>query len=148
MAKVEVDDWTELTCTALSGAVGTIEATRAGDGQEETALEIFGTEGSLRISSLVGQTHPQWFDRTGGVLHTREAGEAGPYLKALLEVYPPARMTLGGFVDAHAASLHWWLRRVLDPAWEQGRPPLAASVADALAAQELMAAAYAAARWA
>jgi len=142
-AKVEVDDWAELTCTlAESGAVGTIEATRGGDGQEESTLEIFGSEGSLRISSAGAQLFPQWFDRTTGALHTRINEPAGPYLKALLGVMIPARQTMGSFVDSHAASLHWWLRRICDPDWAATQPPLAATIADALAAQEVMAAVY------
>jgi predicted dehydrogenase len=146
-AKVEVDDWAELTCTLKSGAVGTIEATRGGDGQEETVLEIFGSEGSLRISSGAGQIFPEWFERPAGTLHGRNAEKPGPYLRALLTVLPPARLTLGSFVDSHTASLHWWLRRIADPTWADGRPPLAASVADALVAQEVLEAAYATAGW-
>ncbi|MDF2626743.1 MAG: oxidoreductase [Symbiobacteriaceae bacterium] len=146
-ARVEVDDWAELTCTLGSGAVGTIEATRAGDGQEETVLEIFGTEGSLRISSNLGNIFPQWFERSAGALRERNAEKPGPYLAALLRVLPPARMTMGAFVDAHTASLHWWLRRIADPAWAAGLPPLAATMEDGLAAQEVLEAAYASARW-
>lgn len=145
-ARVEVDDWAELTCTLRSGAVGTIEATRAGDGQEETALEIFGSEGSLRISSN-GSIFPQWFERATGTAHERNGEKPGPYLQALLSVLPPARLTMGSFVDAHTASLHWWLRRIVDPAWADRQPPLAATIADGLAAQEVLEAAYTSARW-
>ncbi|MFZ5817036.1 MAG: Gfo/Idh/MocA family protein [Bacillota bacterium] len=143
-ARVEVDDWAEITCTLRSGAVGTIEATRGGDGQEETALEIFGTEGSLRLSSGA-QQFPLWFDRAGGNLLLRSGERPGPYLQALQRVYPPAKLSMGSFVDTHMASLHWWLRRVTDPAWAEGLPPLAASIDDGLAAQEVLEAAYAAA---
>ncbi|HYF77657.1 MAG TPA: Gfo/Idh/MocA family oxidoreductase [Symbiobacteriaceae bacterium] len=146
-ARVEVDDWAELTCTLKSGAVGTIEATRGGDGQEETVLEIFGSEGSLRISSNVGNIFPQWFERPTGTMHERNGEKPGPYLRALLTVLPPARLTMGSFVDAHTASLHWWLRRIAEPAWAEGQPPLAATIADGLAAQEVLEAAYAAAKW-
>jgi predicted dehydrogenase len=146
-ARVEVDDWAELTCTLKSGAVGTIEATRGGDGQEETVLEIFGSEGSLRISSNLGNIFPQWFERPTGTMHERTGEKPGPYLRALLAVLPPARLTMGSFVDAHTASLHWWLRRIADPAWAAGQPPLAATIEDGLAAQEVLEAAYAAAKW-
>ncbi|HWI61706.1 MAG TPA: Gfo/Idh/MocA family oxidoreductase, partial [Symbiobacteriaceae bacterium] len=135
-ARVEVDDWAELTCTLESGAVGTIEATRAGDGQEESTLEIFGSDGSLRMSGGA----LQWFDRTTG---TRPTPPPGPYLKALMTVFPPARLTMGMFVDTHLASLHWWLRRVADPAWEAARPPLAAGIEDGLAAQMVLEKVYA-----
>ena len=145
-ARVEVDDWAELTVTLQSGAIGTIEATRGGDGQEETALEIFGTEGSLKLGSA-HPLYPLWFDRRGGALVTRGGERPGPWLKALLTVYPPAKLSLGHFADSHMASLHWWLRRVHDPGGGAGEPPLAATIADGLAAQEVLAQAYEKARW-
>lgn len=140
--RVEVDDWAEITCSLRSGAVGTIEATRGGDGQEETALEIFGTEGSLKIGTHGAQIFPEWYDRPTGALHLRHGGQPGPYMQALLAVFPPSKLSLGMFVDTHMASLHWWLRRVADPNWEKPLPPLAASIADGLAAQEVLEAAY------
>lgn len=145
-ARVEVDDWAEITCSLASGAVGTIEATRAGDGQEETTLEIFGSEGSLRISSDGAYIYPLWFDRTGGRLLYRDEAESGLYTAALLQVAPPPKLSMGIFVDSHMASLHWWLRRIADPAWEGTVPPLAASIADGLQTQRVLAAAYDTAR--
>lgn len=141
-ARVEVDDWAEITCTMASGAVGTIEATRAGDGQEETTLEIFGREGSLRISSNGANIYPLWFDRFGGRLLIRNEADPGPYTTALLQVIPPSKLSMGTFVDSHMASLHWWLRRIADPAWERTVPPLAATIEDGLQAQRVLAAAY------
>lgn len=146
-AKVSVDDWAEITCTLGSGAVGTIEATRAGDGQEETVLEIFGTEGSLRIGGNGGILYPQWFDRSRGDLFTRggESAEPGRHTRAVLSVWPPAKLSLGAQVDAHFASLHWWLRRLTDPTWDGAHPPVAAGIADGLSAQAVLERAYAAA---
>jgi len=145
-ARVEVDDWAEITCTLASGAVGTIEATRAGDGQEETTLEIFGSEGSLRISSDGADIYPLWFDRSGRRLLCRSETDEGRYTAALLQVMPPPKLSMGIFVDSHTASLHWWLRRMADPEWERRMPPLAATVEDGLQAQRVLAAAYEAAR--
>lgn len=148
-ARVEVDDWAEVTCAA-GDAVGTIEATRAGDGQEETTLELFGSEGSIRISSHGADLYPLWYDRAGGAAYGRTsaalgvpAGGGGPsYTAALAQVMPPPKLSLGLFVDTHMASLHWWLRRVADPGWARGMPPLAASIEDGLRAQRVLDAAY------
>jgi predicted dehydrogenase len=144
MAKVAVDDWAEITCTVGSGAVGTIEATRVGDGQEETTLEIFGTEGSLKISNHGALIHPHWFDRRRGDLHVRGGEpEPGPYTRAVLSVWPPSKLSLGAHVDAHFASLHWWLHRLADPRWDATRPPVAAGIPEGLSAQEVLERAYA-----
>ncbi|HYF92252.1 MAG TPA: Gfo/Idh/MocA family oxidoreductase [Symbiobacteriaceae bacterium] len=145
-APVTVDDWAEVTCTLPSGAVGTIEATRAGDGQEETVLELFGTEGSLRISGDAPYW-PRWYDRRRGELVVRGGEPApGPYTQAVLSVCPPARLSMGPMVDAHLGSLHWWLRRIAQPGWEQQMPPVAADLADGAAAQAILHRAYEAAQ--
>ena len=140
--KVEVDDWAEITCTLRSGSVGSIEATRAGDGQEETTLEIFGTEGSLRLGATA-VLFPQWFDRRRGDLCVR-GGDAtpGPYTRAAMSVWPPAKLSLGWMVDAHLASLHWWLRRIADPSGSAGFPAIAAGIEEGLAAQVVLEQAY------
>lgn len=157
-ARVEVDDWAELTC-AVGSAVGTLEATRAGDGQEETTLELFGSEGSIRISSQGADVYPLWFDRALGMMHGRTGvgvyggghglqhgdGNRMSYTAALLQVMPPPKLSMGLFVDTHMASLHWWLRRIADPHWAEGRPPLAAGIEDGLRAQRVLEAAYRAA---
>lgn len=110
-AAVTVDDWSEARCTLVSGAVGTIEASRIGDGLEGTALEIFGREGSIRISGDSPE-FPRWFDRRSGELHTATRTADGPVTQSALSVWPPAKLSLGWFVNAHAASLLWFLRNV------------------------------------
>lgn len=151
---VTVDDWAEVRCTLASGAVGTIEATRAADGQEGTVLEIFGRDGSLAIRTEAVD-FPQWFDRRAGEMRTRGAAMDGPLTKALLQVYPPAKLTMGPFVDPHAASLHWFLQRVqayngqpafAEPAASLGRAAVAGrltpDIPAALRAQAVLDTAY------
>ncbi|MHB9144446.1 MAG: Gfo/Idh/MocA family protein [Symbiobacteriia bacterium] len=130
MGPVTVDDWAEVRCTLATGAVGIIEATRAADGLEGTVLEVFGRDGSLSIRTDMAD-YPQWFDRPSGQMHTRTPALDGPLTRALLQVYPPAKLTLGSFADTHAASLHWFLQRVQA---FRGQPALsepAASLGDA-----------------
>ena len=54
-----------------------------------------------------------------------------------MDLLPPARLTLGPFVDGHAAGLHHFLVRLIggDPV-----PGLAPTLADSAAAERLVAA--------
>jgi len=145
---VEVDDWAEVRCSLASGAVGTIEASRVGDGLEETTLEIFGRDGSLLISGDKPE-FPRWFDRRGAELHPATTSADGPFTHAALSVWPPAKLSLGWFVNAHAASLTWFLQNV-QAARTSGQGPgrpvqaqgLTPDLPAALRAQAVLEAAY------
>lgn len=67
----------------------------------------------------------------------RGRAAADPELRAVRDLRPPARLTLGTFVDGHAAVLHDFLLRVLgcDPV-----PGFAPTLANSAAAEHLAAA--------
>ena len=106
---VKVDDWAEVRCTLASGIPGMIEASRVGDGLEETAIEIFGRDGSLKISAD-NPEFPRWFDRRAGELKSDTRSLDGDTTRTVLSVWPPAKLSLGWFVNAHVASLSWFLQ--------------------------------------
>lgn len=143
--QVDVDDWAEMQCTLISGAVGTIEASRTGDGLEETTLEIFGQDGSVRISGDQPE-FPRWFDRRAGELHPASHRSDGAWTRAALSVWPPAKLSLGGFVNAHAASLLWCLQHTHGlQAGDAESADLTPRVISSLQAQAVLDAAYRAA---
>ncbi len=116
------NDTDEYLCAMLhmkSGAAGVMESSRVSTsalGNE--VFEIFGTKGSLTLD----------FDGPGALWHTpadgsgsvRTTGAApGPYEKAVSALLPPARQSLGPFVDAHAAAILNICR------WHAGEKPFA-----------------------
>lgn len=133
-ASVDVDDWAWAEL-AHGDARVTIEASRIAYGAEGTPLELFGSEGSLVADLRRGALTLHRFDGREGEFR-REAA-ADPWVRAVDDLRPPARLTLGAFVDLHAAALHHVMRRVLgdDPA-----PGLAPTLADSAAAEALAAA--------
>jgi predicted dehydrogenase len=136
-ASVDVDDWAWAELAHGDTRV-TIEASRIAYGAEGTPLELYGSEGSLVADLRRGTLALHRFD--GRVHEFRREAAADPWVRAVEDLRPPARLTLGAFVDLHAAALHHAMRRVLgdDPA-----PGLAPTLADSAAAEALAAAATA-----
>jgi len=130
---VDVDDWAWGELQFDAGAHVTVEASRIFLGAEALPFELYGSAGSL-----VGDLHD------GGALALRrfdgreaaylEAAGRDPFVMAVQELRPPARLSLGPFVDQHAAGLHHLLVRMTadDPA-----PGLAPTFADAAAAESI-----------
>ncbi|HLY35737.1 MAG TPA: Gfo/Idh/MocA family oxidoreductase [Candidatus Limnocylindria bacterium] len=130
---VDVDDWAwgELGIASGEGHI-TVEASRVSLGAEGMPFELFGSEGSLVGDLGGGQLVLRRFDGHEAEYRTRAARDA--LVLAVEELRPPPRLSLGAFVDLHAASLHHCLLRVAgsDPA-----PGLAPSLADAAAAEAI-----------
>jgi predicted dehydrogenase len=128
---VDVDDWAwgELATTSGEGHV-TVEASRVSLGAEGMPFELHGSAGSLVGDLGTGQLVLRRFDGREADCRTRAA--ADPLVRAVQELRPPPRLTLGSFVDSHAAAIHHCLLRVAggDPA-----PGLAPTLADAAAAE-------------
>ncbi|MGE5590214.1 MAG: Gfo/Idh/MocA family protein [Bacillota bacterium] len=149
--RVKVDDWAEVRCVTALGVPGTVEASRIGDGMEETAIEIFGRDGSLQIRADAPE-FPRWFDRRAGELRPSTRDLDGDTTRAVLSVWPPAKLSLGWFVNAHAASLAWCLRNVhaVRPGGTAAAPAdstrLTPGIGSSLQAQAVLDAAYRSAR--
>jgi len=130
---VDVDDWAwaELAMTSGEGEV-TVEASRVALGAEGMPFELYGSAGSLVGELGSGQLVLRRFDGREAEYRTRAAGDA--LVLAVEQLRPPTRLSLGSFVDSHAASLHHCLLRVAgsDPA-----PGLAPSLADAATAEAI-----------
>ena len=110
----------------------TIEASRVAYGAEGMPFELFGTSGSLVGDLRTGRLELRRFD--GGEATYRQQAADDTFVRAVEALRPPPRLTLGSFVDLHAAALHHAMRRAIgdDPA-----PGLAPTLADSAAAETL-----------
>ncbi|HLN64239.1 MAG TPA: Gfo/Idh/MocA family oxidoreductase [Symbiobacteriaceae bacterium] len=131
VSNVSVDDWALLHVETEAGVPGVVETSRVALGAECQRVELYGAKGSL-VVDLATEGEPRLcaFDGTAPVVASIPA----------TRLLPPARLSLGRFVDTHQASLYHFLLRVagVDPA-----PGWAPGFADALAAERLVYAALA-----
>lgn len=135
--EVDVDDWALCTMGLASGEVGVLEVTRMAAGAaEETALEIYGSQGALVFH--ISQPHlVRFYDLTQkkwslGALDVNEFhGD-----RSLAQIWPSAKMSQGLMTDAHLASAYDFMLCV-----SEGKPSTIDFEAG-LAAQEVLEAAY------
>jgi predicted dehydrogenase len=128
---VDVDDWARAEL-AVGDARITVEASRVSLGAEGMPFQLFGTEGSLVGDLAAGGLQLGRFDGAEATFEVDAARD--PLLRVVEDLRPPSRLTLGAFVDLHAAAVHHALLRVagVDPA-----PGLAPTMADAAVAERL-----------
>lgn len=131
-ATVDVDDWAWAELEVGDGVRVTIETSRVALGAEGMRFELFGTEGSLVGDLRSGGLELQRFD--GGEHAFRQQATSDPFVRAVEALRPPARLSLGSFVDLHAAALHHALRRAID---DDPAPGLAPTLAESAAAESL-----------
>lgn len=134
---VDVDDWALVQLRLLNDACGNIEVTRvAGGTGEESGIEICGSQGSLRVNF----EHPeqlyyydarrkQWIN--GKLEFPSPAG-----LRPIEQLWPPSKQSMGYMLNAHLASCYDFLQCIRE------QKPSALDFATALAAQEILEAAY------
>jgi predicted dehydrogenase len=131
---VDVDDWAwgELAINGGTGRI-TIEASRVSLGTEGMPFGLYGTAGSLVGDLSTGRLVLRRLDGREAEHRARAAEDR--WVGAVAQLRPPPRLTLGSFVDAHAAGLHHCLLRVAgaDPA-----PGLAPSIGDAAASEAIV----------
>jgi predicted dehydrogenase len=133
---VDVEDWAWAEVRVAGGARATIEASRVAYGAEGAPLEVYGSEGSM-VADLDSARPPALHRFDGREDEFRRRASADPALRAVEELRPPRRLTLGPFVDGHLAGLHHFLRRV------EGDDPIpcfAPTLADSASAERLVAA--------
>jgi predicted dehydrogenase len=130
--RVDVDDWSWGELALGDDASVTVEASRIFLGAEGVPFELYGTQGSLVGDLSSGGVVLRRFD--GQEAGYREATRRDKFVQAVAALRPPARLSLGSFVDLHAAALHHVLQRIAgqDPA-----PGLAPTLTDAAAAESV-----------
>ena len=132
MARVDVDDWAWAELEVPEGAHLTVEASRVALGAEGNGFELYGSAGSIIVDLVTGRMELRRFDGAEAAYRTESLRD--PWVRAVADLRPPPRLSLGSFVDLHAAGLHHALLRIIgdDPA-----PGLAPTLADAAAAEAL-----------
>lgn len=137
MERVDVDDWALCQLGLPNDACGTVEVTRVAAGAgEESGLEVHGSLGSLKMDI----SHPdqlkyydvkrkQWID--GQLDFSTAAG-----LRPLEGLWPPSKQSMGYMVNAHLACCYDFLQCIHE------QKPSAMNFSEALAAQEMLEAAY------
>ena len=137
MVPVDVDDWALCMLELENGARGSVETTRMSGGIRDTArIQIFGSEGSLEIDFL----NPMQVS-----LYDRKKAQTivGPTDFPLAEgqrplntIYPPAKLSMGFFIDSHFASIMDFLHCI-----KEGKPS-PGGFKESFKAQEILEAAY------
>jgi predicted dehydrogenase len=122
---VDVDDWALLHVTNPAGVPGVVETSRIALGAECCRIELYGTNGSI-VCDLHHELEPrvQTFGPAPAVAEPPS-----------LQYLPPARLSLGAFIDAHQASLYHFLLRC---AGTDPTPGWAPRFADSLEAERLV----------
>lgn len=109
---VDVDDFAHLDLMLDNGVSGTMEVSRMAAGKgEDTAIEIFGTEGSLKIDTK----NPEWPEIALWRENTRKQGEFIKYQEVeedLKILWPSGKFSLGWMVNSHMASLLSFLLKI------------------------------------
>ena len=134
---VDVDDWALCQLGLPNDACGTIEVTRvAGGTGEESGIVISGSQGSLKLNfEHPDQLHyfdakrKQWIN---GILEFPPPAKMRP----IEQLWPPSKQSMGYMLNAHLASCFDFLQCI------QEKKPSALNFATALAAQEILEAAY------
>jgi len=105
LEEVDVDDWTAVDVELKSGAWGRIEASRiSAEMEEETRFEIYGTYGSIKISTKRPEYAVLYKKRENAVFSGIYGGE-GPFTRYLRGIYPGEKFSMGYMVNMHMASL-------------------------------------------
>ncbi len=105
--KVDVDDWALCTMGLESGEMGVLEVTRMAAGAaEETALEIYGSQGAL-IFHISRPNHVHHYDLTrkkwsSGAIDVPEIQGERP----IGHLWPSGKFSQGLMTDAHLASAY------------------------------------------
>jgi predicted dehydrogenase len=135
--QVDVDDWALCTMGLESGEVGVLEVTRMAAGaSEETALEIYGSQGALIFH--ISQPHLVRFYDLAQKKWSLGALDVDEFRgdRSLSQIWPSAKMSQGLMTDAHLASAYDFMLCVAE-----GKPSTINFEAG-LAAQEVLEAAY------
>lgn len=137
MDVVDVDDWALCTVGMQSGAIGTIETTRMSGGLgDRNRIEIFGSAGSV-VVDLDDPLHCRYYDQFTQRTHFGALNlELPDGERDTKRFWPPAKMSLGSFLDAHTACIIDFLHCIND-----GQESMV-NFQDAVRTQEILESAY------
>jgi len=135
--EVLVDDWALCTMQLKNGGIGSLEVSRvAGGAGDMTAIEIFGSRGSLKIDfnqperiQLWDASKNQWI-----VCGTLPDGIQPVFYDPT--IWPAGKRSLGAFMDAHSATILSFLNCL------ENNAPLTADFETAFRSQQLLHTAY------
>ena len=103
--EVDVDDWTSVEVEMENGGWGSIETSRISpDLEEETIFEIYGTKGSIKITTK----QPRYailYKKQENVQIIGDYDKKSKFSEYSMSIYPPEKYSLGWMVDLHMASL-------------------------------------------
>ncbi|MBT1280058.1 Gfo/Idh/MocA family oxidoreductase [Thermoanaerobacter sp. CM-CNRG TB177] len=103
--EVDVDDWTSVEVEMENGGWGSIEASRISpDLEEETIFEIYGTKGSIKITTK----QPRYailYKKQENIQIIGDYDKKSKFSEYSMSIYPPEKYSLGWMVDLHMASL-------------------------------------------
>ena len=137
MAPVDVDDWALCTLGLQNGAEGVIETTRLSGGIRDTErIQIFGSRGSIEIDFLHPQNAIYYDQERKQVLVGQQDFPLAKGERPLSQIRPPAKLSLGPFIDTHFASIMDFLLCI------QENQPSKVNFETALKAQEILEASY------
>ncbi len=137
MVPVDVDDWALCTVCLKSEAQGYIEVTRMSGGMgDSTRMEIFGSRGSVVID-INDPLRCEYYDQKSKQYHFGDLDFPTPEGESEISAYwPPAKMSLGPFVNAHTACIYDFLDCI------QNGKQSSLNFDDAVKTQEILEAAY------
>jgi predicted dehydrogenase len=137
MLPVDVDDWALCVLELENGARGSVETTRMSGGISDTSrIQIFGSEGSLEIDFL-HPMHVVYYDRKRAqTIVGPQDFPLAPGQRPLKDIYPPAKLSMGTFIDTHFACIMDFLHCIKE------NKPSPANFNESLKAQEILEAAY------
>jgi predicted dehydrogenase len=122
LKKVDVDDWAMLMLDFVSGAKGTLEASRVSPGNEGFRFSIFGDLGAIHIDSEQ-IAKPKLFDQTPKEIEiTEEMITGDQFLSKLLKIYPSSKLSQGIMVDLHLVSFVFFLDSIFNNESDQSVP--------------------------
>lgn len=122
LKKVDVDDWAMLMLDFVSGAKGTLEASRVSPGNEGFRFSIFGDLGAIHIDSEQ-IAKPKLFDQKPKEIEiTEEMITGDQFLSKLLKIYPSSKLSQGIMVDLHLVSLVFFLDSIFNNESDQSVP--------------------------
>ncbi len=137
MVPVDVDDWALCTLELENGARGSVETTRMSGGISDTSrIQIFGSEGSLEVDFLDPMQVSLYDRKKAQIIIGPTDLPLAKGQRPLKDIYPPAKLSMGTFVDTHFASILDFLHCI------QENQPSPADFNESLKDQEILEAAY------
>lgn len=104
--KVDVDQYAKINVQLGQGGSGIIECSRiSSDLRESTVIEIYGTKGSIKITSDEPR-YPTIHRHFDNLCCTGEIGGQSSFGEFCNKLYPSEKLSLGSAVDLHFASLY------------------------------------------